>query len=72
MVNVIAVLTGITWWVGAASGSIQTGANALFMVVLTAAVSAAFALWAAHRLPAVFSGSSADQKVPAHRWVVVA
>ncbi|QUD82400.1 DUF4328 domain-containing protein [Gordonia polyisoprenivorans] len=72
VVNAIAVLTVITWWVGAASGSIQTGANALFMVVLTAAVSAAFAFWAAHRLPAVFSGSSAEPKVPAHRWVVVA
>ncbi|WP_246007839.1 DUF4328 domain-containing protein [Gordonia oryzae] len=72
VVNTIAVLTVITWWVGAASGSIQTSADALFMVALTAAVSAAFAFWAAHRLPAVFSVSSAEPTVPAHRWVVVA
>ncbi|MGC4933114.1 DUF4328 domain-containing protein [Gordonia sp. DT30] len=71
VVNAVAVATVITWWVGAASGSIQTGANALFMVVLCAAVSAAFAYWAASRLPSVFSPTAAPEKVPAHRWVVV-
>lgn len=71
VVNIVAVTTAITWWVAAASGSIQTGANALLLVIVTAAVSAAFAFWAARRLPRLFT-AEAQQPAPARRWVVAA
>ncbi|WLP92771.1 DUF4328 domain-containing protein [Gordonia sp. NB41Y] len=71
VVNAVAVAAAVTWWVAAASGSIQTGANALLLVIVTAAVSAAFAYWAARRLPALFT-AEAHQPAPARRWVVAA
>ncbi|GAA1482301.1 hypothetical protein GCM10009624_27410 [Gordonia sinesedis] len=70
LVNALAVVTVVTLWVANRSGSIQTGANALLLVALTAAVSSVFALWAARRLPRVFGDE--DAPVPTRRWVAVA
>lgn len=71
LVNAVAVLTCIVLCVAAASGSIQTGANGLLLVVISAVISAVFAYTAAHRLPALFDEAQA-QPVPATRWVAVA
>ncbi|MGV9670601.1 DUF4328 domain-containing protein [Gordonia sp. NPDC003504] len=71
LVNAVAVLAAITWWVAAESGSIQTGANAVLMVVISAAVSAVFALWVGPRLIAIFDRTHVDA-APHRRWVVAA
>ncbi|MGW5524498.1 DUF4328 domain-containing protein [Gordonia sp. NPDC003950] len=71
LVNGVAVLAAITWWVAAESGSIQTGANAVLMVALSAAVSAVFALWVGRRLIAIFDRTHVDA-APHRRWVVAA
>lgn len=70
LVNALAAATAITIWVAYRSGSIQTGANALLLVAVTAAVSSAFAFWAAERLPRVFG--TVDEEPPARRWVPIA
>lgn len=71
LVNAVAVLACIVLCVAAASGSIQTGANGLLLVVISAVTSAVFAYTAAHRLPALFDEAQ-SQPVPATRWVAVA
>ncbi|MGV9860386.1 DUF4328 domain-containing protein [Gordonia sp. NPDC003425] len=69
LVNVVALWAAITWAVSLRSDSIQTGADALALVTLSAAVSAGFAFWASRRLPVLFDAESAA--VPDTRWVVV-
>ena len=69
LVNAIAVAAVVTRIVAARSGSIQTAADALVGVIISAAVSAAFAWWLARRIELIFS--PADDEKPARRWVVV-
>lgn len=71
IVNAIAVAALITRVVAWQSESIQTGANALVMVILSAAVSACFAYWAARRLPSLFDTETVE-RIPDKRWVAVA
>ncbi|MFT4126814.1 MAG: DUF4328 domain-containing protein [Gordonia sp. (in: high G+C Gram-positive bacteria)] len=68
LVHVLAGAAWITWFVGRESGSIQTGANALGLIVLTSAVSAVFAVTAGPRLAVLFD--AAEAATPARRWVV--
>ncbi|GAC69318.1 hypothetical protein GS4_23_01150 [Gordonia soli NBRC 108243] len=71
IVNAFAVVGIVTRLVALQSGSIQTAASALALVIVSAVVSSAFAYWLAARIDAVFT---ADQTptVPARRWVAVA
>lgn len=69
LVNALAIWAAITWAVSLASGSIQTGADALALITISAAVSAAFAFWASRHLPNVLV---ADEPVVKKRWVAVA
>ena len=70
VVTVTAVLALIARAVAWGSDSVQTGANALTMVILSAAVSAAFAFWMARRVPVLFDAATAVP-VPKRRWVAV-
>ncbi len=69
IVNALAIWAAITWTVSLASGSIQTGADALALITISAAVSAAFAFWASRHLPNVLV---AVEPVVKKRWVAVA
>lgn len=71
IVNAVALAAVLTWWIGAASGSVQTGADALVLVTVSAAVSAAFAFWAAPRLAGAMSPAG-EAAVPVQRWVIAA
>lgn len=70
IVNVTAVLALIARAVAWGSDSVQTGANALAMVIISAAVSAAFAFWLTRRVPVLFDAVTAVP-VPKRRWVAV-
>ncbi|MEO9329268.1 DUF4328 domain-containing protein [Gordonia aurantiaca] len=70
IVNAVAIAAVVARVVAWRSDSVQTGANALTMVIVSSAVSAAFAFWMARRVPALFDASSAP--VPTKRWVAVA
>ncbi|MFT4043803.1 MAG: hypothetical protein QM673_11645 [Gordonia sp. (in: high G+C Gram-positive bacteria)] len=70
LVNALAVWAAITWVVSLLSGSIQTGADALALVAVSAAVSAVFAFWARQRLPQIFDTETVV--IPDKRWVAVA
>ncbi|MBM7280475.1 DUF4328 domain-containing protein [Gordonia rubripertincta] len=69
-VTVTALLALVARAVAWGSDSVQTGANALAMVIISAAVSAAFAFWSARRLPLLFDAATAAP-VPKRRWVAV-
>ncbi|WP_321573971.1 DUF4328 domain-containing protein [Gordonia bronchialis] len=71
IVNGVAIVTVVARLYAWQSGSIQSGANALTMVIISAVVSAAFAIWAASRLPRLFAGPE-TATVPDRRWVAVA
>ncbi|UVF80258.1 DUF4328 domain-containing protein [Gordonia mangrovi] len=71
IVNVLAVAAIVTRVVATLSGSIQTGANGLVAVTVSAACSAVFARWLAGRLEATFATAQHDP-VPSRRWVVAA
>lgn len=71
IVNALAVAAIVTRVVATWSGSIQTGANGLVAVTVSAAFSAVFARWLADRLEVTFATSQQDP-VPARRWVAVA
>ncbi|MDS1115112.1 DUF4328 domain-containing protein [Gordonia westfalica] len=70
IVNVTALLALVARVVAWGSDSVQTGANALAMVIISAAVSAAFAFWTARRVPELFDAAAAVP-VPKRRWVAV-
>ena len=70
LVNALAIWAAITWAVSVGSGSIQTGADALALITISAAVSAVFALWASRHLPEVLSSDS--EPTVTKRWVAVA
>lgn len=69
LVNGIAVLAVLVRYVAWRSGSIQTGADGLWLTALSAAVSSAFAFWLPTRLQRLF-GQGAE-KEPQKRWVPV-
>lgn len=69
LVNAVAVVAVIYRIVAMSSGSIQTGADTVLAVVVSSAVSAWFARWAAGRLDSIFVGTEEDS-VPNRRWVV--
>lgn len=71
IVNILAVAAIVTRVVATLSGSIQTGANGLVAVTVSAACSAVFARWLASRLDVTFATSHHDP-VPSRRWVAVA
>ncbi|MEE3852288.1 DUF4328 domain-containing protein [Gordonia sp. LSe1-13] len=70
LVNVVAVAAVVTRLVAMSSGSIQTGADALLAVVVSAACSGVFAWWLPDRLDATF-GERREDPVPSRRWVAV-
>ncbi|MBD0862991.1 DUF4328 domain-containing protein [Gordonia sp. zg691] len=70
VVNVAALLAIVARFIAWRSESLQTGANALAMVIISAAVSAAFALWMSRRVATVFDAAAAAP-VPTRRWVAV-
>lgn len=70
LVNALALWAAITWAVSVSSGSIQTGADALALITVSAAVSAVFAFWASRHLPGVLV--SDDAPAVKKRWVAVA
>ena len=70
VVNAVAVAAVVARVLAWRSDSLQTGANSLTMVIISSAVSAAFAFWMARRIPGLFDASSAP--VPTKRWVAVA
>lgn len=72
IVNVVALIA-FAWRIAAGqTGLIQTGADALAWVALSALVSAAFAFWASRRLPRVFAEPDVEvSSSPPRRLVVV-
>lgn len=70
VVNVAAGAAIIARLVAWRSDSLQTGANAMVMVIVSAAVSAAFAFWMARRVRTLFDAAAAAP-VPTSRWVAV-
>lgn len=75
IVNAFAIGALVTRLVAWRSESIQTGANGLIAVAVSAAVSAVFAWWMARRITIVFGpadGVGQADSVPERRWVMVA
>ncbi|WP_148281134.1 DUF4328 domain-containing protein [Gordonia sp. KTR9] len=70
LVNVAAAAAIVARLVAWRSDSLQTGANALAMVIVSAAISAAFAFWMARRVRTLFEAAEAAP-VPTRRWVAV-
>ncbi|MFE0749769.1 DUF4328 domain-containing protein [Gordonia sp. NPDC058843] len=70
LVNVTAGAAVVARLIAWRSDSLQTGANSLIMVVVSAAVSAAFAFWMARRVRTLFEVAAAAP-VPTRRWVAV-
>ncbi|MDL9937618.1 DUF4328 domain-containing protein [Gordonia sp. ABSL1-1] len=70
LVTVVAIIAVVMRIVDHRSGTIQSGADAVAMVMVSSAVSAAFAFWFATRLPRLFTAAPAAP-VPDRRWVVV-
>jgi hypothetical protein len=70
LVNLTAALAIVARLIAWRSESLQTGANALTMVIVSAAVSAAFAFWMARRIRMLFDAAAAVP-VPTRRWVAV-
>lgn len=70
LVNVAAGAAIVARLIAWRSDSLQTGANALAMVIVSTAISAAFAFWMARRVRTLF-GAAAAAPVPTRRWVAV-
>lgn len=71
IVNAVAIAAIVFRLYAWQSGSIQSGANALTMVIISAVVSSVFAFWMADRVPRLFAAPAPDP-VPDKRWVVLA
>ncbi|MFT4397126.1 DUF4328 domain-containing protein [Gordonia lacunae] len=70
LVNAAAAVAIVARLVAWRSDSLQTGANALAMVIVSTAISAAFAFWMARRVRTLFEAAAAAP-VPTRRWVAV-
>ncbi|WP_439031089.1 DUF4328 domain-containing protein [Gordonia terrae] len=70
LVNLTAALAIVARLIAWRSESLQTGANALTMVIVSATVSAAFAFWMSRRIRILFDAAAAVP-VPTKRWVAV-
>ena len=71
IVNLVALTALVVRVVAWRSQSVQSAANGLWLVVISAAVSAAFAFWLPGRLERIF-GEKHEDAAPTRRWVQVA